>query len=179
MSYFTCCFKASSETHSVQQIHRFLLGWRRNPAAPGDTHTSVLTAPALPEAMAPGLWSVPDEAETSSSSPSQQERNPQALKSVRGPPGLPAACLCMCPWCTRMCKCECTCTCMCKCEEEHLPWRALCSGARWARFRSALADSSLMALEDGAENTVSPSFLGFWLYSITERTVHVSCQLTT
>lgn len=84
MSSFTCCFKATSETHSVQQIHQFLLGWRRNSVAPGDTHTSVVTAPALPEAMVPGLYSVPDEAQTSSSKPSQQERNPQALESVRG-----------------------------------------------------------------------------------------------
>ena len=76
-----------------------------NPGAPGDTHTSVLTVPALPEAGAPGLCSVPDKAQTGSSHPSQQERNPQVLTLARGPPELSVGCVCMCLRCTRMCTC--------------------------------------------------------------------------
>lgn len=105
MSCFICCFKAHPETHTVHS-RSTPSGWDgrgMSPGAPGDTHTLVLTAPVLPGAGAPGSCSVPNEAQTSSSHPSQQERNPQVLTSARGPPGLSAGCVRVRLWCTRIC----------------------------------------------------------------------------
>ena len=136
-----------------------------NPGAPGDMHTSVLTAPVFPEAGAPGLCSVPNEAQTSSSHPSQQERNPQVLTSAFCW-GCVCVCVCGAHTCARVRACG-----------QHLPSRAVCSGARCARFRSALADNSLMVLGAGQTTLLVLQAEESGFHS--ERTVCGSCCLAT
>lgn len=137
-----------------------------NPWAPGHAHLGAHSTCA-PRGWGTWLVFCPHVAGSDQFfTPFPAREKPPGLNIGEGASG--AFCwVCACLWCTRICTRE-------GMWGSTLPSQAVCSGARCARFRSALADSPLMVLGAGQTTLLVLQAEGVWL---SQRELCRSCRL--